>query len=205
MVCASLAKFAQDLVLLMSNEVGEVLEPYLPGRGASSTMPQKRNPMSSEVILANARHVRQAAGLCMEAAVQDFERATGPWMSEWTAIPDAFLYTAGSLAQAKFLLAGLEVKTDRMRENLAASGGLIVAEAVMMALAPHLGRDHAHHLVADACRQALAENKTLDAVLQSMPEVLAHLSVADIKHSCDPSNYLGAAPEMVDSLLRGRS
>ena len=118
-------------------------------------MPQKRNPISSEILVANAKAVRQHAGLMLDAMIQDFERATGPWHVEWLAVGESFMLTAGSLAQAKFMLEGLVVDAARMRRNLDMTQGLIVAEAVMMGLAPHLGRQQAHDVVYAACRTAL--------------------------------------------------
>src|SRR5262249_15979916 len=140
-------------------------EPFEEHRGASSTMPQKRNPISSEVLVANAKAVRQHAGLMLDAMIQDFERATGPWHVEWMAVPESFVLTAGALRQAEFMLEGLVVDETRMRANLNLTKGLIVAEAVMMGLAPHLGRQEAHDRVYSACRAALAQNRPLYEVL----------------------------------------
>jgi 3-carboxy-cis,cis-muconate cycloisomerase len=201
LVTMSLGKIATDVSLMMANELGEVYEPFVKGRGASSTMPQKRNPISCEVMIGAAKTVRQLAALALDAAIQDFERATGPWQAEWVAIPEAFLHTAGSVSQALFMLSGLEVDTARMRQNLDSTGGLIVAEAVMMGLAPDLGRNEAHDVVYDACRTALAQKKTLAEVLKSMPSVTALVPTQKIDHLCDAVNYLGTAPQMVDKLL----
>src|SRR4029079_15293188 len=151
------------------------LEPCMAGRGSSSTMPQKRNPISCEMILATAKVVRQQAGLMLDAMAADHERATGPWHLEWVAIPEAFIATAGALNQARFMLEGLIVDAGRMRRNLDLTGGLIVAEAVMMALAKHTGRQDAHDLVYDACRAALDKGSTLLAELERRPEVTRHL------------------------------
>jgi 3-carboxy-cis,cis-muconate cycloisomerase len=201
LVTGSLAKVAFDVTLMMANELGEVYEPFVPGRGSSSTMPQKRNPISSEVIVANAKAVRHAAALMLEAMVQDFERATGPWQAEWMALPEAFMYTAGAVEQARFMLQGLEVDAPRMRANLMSTNGLVVAEAVMMGLAPVIGRNEAHDVVYDACRVALQERRPLADVLAAMPEVTRHVSEAQVRALCDPANYLGAAPDMVDQAL----
>ena len=152
LVTGSLGKIALDIMIMASTEFAEVYEPFVKGRGASSTMPQKRNPISSELMLAAAKAVRQHAGLMLDAMVQDFERATGPWHAEWMAIPESFVLTAGALHQAKFALGGLIVDEKKMAENLDISRGLIVAEAVMMGLAPDLGRQEAHDVVYDACR-----------------------------------------------------
>jgi len=139
LVTGSLGKVGFDIMLMMATELGEAFEPFAEHRGASSTMPQKRNPISSEVLVANAKAVRQHAGLMLDAMLQDFERATGPWHAEWIALPESFILAAGALRQAKFMLEGLVIDPDRMRANLDLTKGLIVAEAVMMGLAPHLG------------------------------------------------------------------
>ena len=159
LVTGSLGKIGFDIMLMMMTELGEAFEPFADHRGASSTMPQKRNPISSEILVANAKAVRQHAGLVLDAMIQDFERATGPWHVEWMAVPESFMLTAGSLAQAKFMLEGLVVDEARMRQNLDMTQGLIVAEAVMMGLAPHLGRQQAHDVVYEACREALAQER----------------------------------------------
>ena len=140
LVTGTLAKIATDVMLMMQTEVGEAFEPFVQGRGSSSTMPQKRNPISCEFILAAAKVVRQQAGLMLDAMAADHERATGPWQLEWVAVPEAFIATSGALRQARFMLEGLIVDAGRMRRNLDLTGGLIVAEAVMMALAEHTGR-----------------------------------------------------------------
>lgn len=200
LVAATLGKIALDVMLMMTNELGEAFEPFVKGRGASSTMPQKRNPISCELMWSASKTVRQHAGLALDAVLQDFERATGPWHIEWAAIPEAFVLTAGSLNQARFMLAGLEVDTDRMRRNLNLSGGLIVAEAVMMGLAPHIGRQTAHDVVYDACRIAASSGRKLADVLNEDAIVSARLPRADIESLCEPANYLGSAPQMVDRM-----
>ena len=165
------ARSASTSCCMMMTEIGEAFEPFASHRGASSTMPQKRNPISSEILVANAKAVRQHAGLMLDAMIQDFERATGPWHVEWMAVPESFILTAGSLAQAKFMLEGLVVDAARMRRNLDMTQGLIVAEAVMMGLAPHLGRQQAHDMVYAACRTALEQGGSLFDVLAANPVV----------------------------------
>ncbi|MFJ9994150.1 adenylosuccinate lyase family protein [Pseudomonas putida] len=201
LVTGSLGKVALDVMMMMTSELGEAYEPFVKGRGASSTMPQKRNPISCELMYAAAKGVRQQAGLMLDAMIQDFERSTGPWQAEWIAIPEAFALTAASLGQAKFMLAGLEVRTERMRQNLDMTRGLIVAEAVMMGLAPELGRQVAHDVVYAACRVANDENVSLlDALLRDA-EISARLPRAELERLTDPANYLGLAPQMVDRAL----
>jgi 3-carboxy-cis,cis-muconate cycloisomerase len=191
-------------MLLSATEFGEAAEPFIQGRGSSSTMPQKRNPISCELILAAAKVLRQHAGLALDAIVTDFERATGPWHAEWVALPEAFGYAAGALHQARFMLGGLIVDTGRMAKNLAMTHGLIVAEAVMMGLAPHTGRNEAHDLVYDACRLAIESDRPLLEILLETPAVAGPLGPERLRVLTDPANYLGAAPAMVDRVLAGR-
>ncbi len=200
----SLGKIAFDVMLMSATEFGEAAEPFVAGRGSSSTMPQKRNPISCELILAAAKALRQQAGLALDAMVSDFERATGPWHVEWIAVPEAFGYAAGALHQSAFMLGGLIVDPKRMAQNLGMTHGLIVAEAVMMWLAPHTGRNEAHDLVYDACRAAIEQNKPLADILLGMPEVAGPLGAERIRALTDPANYLGAAQAMVDRVLGGR-
>ena len=201
LVTGSLGKIALDIMIMASTEFAELYEPFVKGRGASSTMPQKRNPISSELMLAASKAVRQHAGLMLDAMVQDFERATGPWHAEWMAIPESFVLTAGALHQAKFALAGLIVDEKAMAKNLGISRGLIVAEAVMMGLAPQIGRQEAHDVVYDACRLANENNTTLADALSADPRVTSRIDRATILSLTSPGNYLGLAPEMVDRVL----
>jgi len=205
LVTGSLGKVALDVMLMASTEFAEVYEPFVTGRGASSTMPQKRNPISSELMLAASKGVRQHAGLMLDAMVQDFERATGPWHAEWMAVPESFVLTAGALNQARFMLGGLIVDADRMRTNLGMTSGLIVAEAVMMGLAPYTGRQQAHDIVYAACRQVNENGGTLADALQAVPEVTAHFDRAALERLTAPENYLGSAPQMVDQVVAGRA
>lgn len=201
LLTGALAKIASDVMMMMSVEFGEVFEPFEHGRGASSTMPQKRNPISSELILACAKLVRQHCALMLDAMVQDFERATGPWHAEWIALPESYLATAGALRQAKLMLAGLSVDTGRMQRNLALTQGLIVTEAVMMGLAPRLGRQQAHDVVYDACRAAAESERPLLELLCADAAIAAHMDRSELERLLDPGNYLGSAAQMVDRSL----
>lgn len=203
-VTGSLAKIAVDVMLMMQSEVGEAFEPFVKGRGSSSTMPQKRNPISCEMIVALAKTVRAQVGLLLDAMATDHERATGPWHLEWMALPEAFIASSGALYQARFMLEGLIVEPTAMRRNLDITNGLIVAEAVMMALAPQTGRGAAHDLVYAACRNALEKGTPLIDQLRAMPEVTRHFDVAGLEKLVDPAGYLGTAREMVDRVLAGR-
>jgi 3-carboxy-cis,cis-muconate cycloisomerase len=202
LVTGSLGKIALDIMIMASTEFAEVYEPFVKGRGASSTMPQKRNPISSELMLAASKAVRQHAGLMLDAMVQDFERATGPWHAEWIAIPESFILSAGALHQAKFALGGLIVDDARMKQNLGITKGLIVAEAVMMSMAPFTGRQEAHDIVYDACRTVNERGGTLAEALAAIPAVTEHFDHDAIAKMTDPANYLGLAPHMVDQAIR---
>jgi adenylosuccinate lyase len=164
-------------------------------------MPQKRNPISSEIMLAQSKILRAQAGLVLDGMVSDFERASGPWHLEWAALPVAFISAAGSLYQAKFALSGLQVNEDSMKSNLESTRGLIVAEAVMMQLAIYVGRQEAHELVYGACVSALDEDCSLLVALERIPEVTNHLCWDKLSSLCDPTNYLGSCRLMVDELL----
>lgn len=201
LVTGSLGKIALDIMIMASTELAELYEPFVKGRGSSSTMPQKRNPISSELMLAASKGVRQHAGLMLDAMIQDLERATGPWHAEWMAVPESFVLTAGALHQAKFALGGLIVDEKRMADNLDISRGLIVAEAVMMGLAPQMGRQKAHDVVYDACRFVNEKGGTLAEALGANPEVSGRIDRATIDRLTSPKNYLGLAPAMVDRVL----
>ena len=200
-ICGALGKIGYDVMILMATEIGEVFEPFSSHRGASSTMPQKRNPISSEILLANARMSRDAAALMLDSIVQDLERATGPWHGEWLALPQACLLAGGSLAQAKFMLAGLIVEPAAMKRNLDSTRGLIVAEAVMMGLAPALGRQTAHDEVYAACRDAAEHHDALLDALLRRSAISSALPREQLAALCEPANYLGTAGVMVDRVL----
>jgi 3-carboxy-cis,cis-muconate cycloisomerase len=205
LLTGSCAKIAFDVKLMMQTEVEEVFEPFHQGRGSSSTMPQKRNPISSVYITATAALVRQHAAALLDAMVEDHERATGPWEIEWIAVPEIFGLAAGCLAQTRALVSGLQVDEKKMRANLDLTRGLIVSEAVMMGLGPHIGRQYAHDLVYDICREVVATGRPLVELLAENKEVARHLDRAALGRLCDPANYLGEAGAMVDRVLAMRS
>lgn len=202
LVGGSLGKIAYDIIIMSSNEMGEVSEPFVPHRGASSTMPQKRNPISSEVILAASKLLRSNAALGLDAMVVDFERASGPWHLEWVAIPSSFVLAVGSLYQTNFALGGLVVNTESMMNNLCSTKGLIVGEAVMMGLAPFIGRQPAHDVVYEACKKSIEERISLLDVLKGQPEVMAKISEETLADLCNPIKYFGASQLMVDEMLQ---
>jgi 3-carboxy-cis,cis-muconate cycloisomerase len=203
LVCGTLGKISMDVKLMMQTEVEEAHEPFAEGRGSSSTMPQKRNPISSNIIHACAAMVRQNVAALLDAMVADHERSTGPWEIEWIAVPEIFLLSAGALAQTRFLVGGLQVAAERMRANLDLTNGLVVSEAVMMGLAPALGRQRAHDLVYDICRAVAAGKDTFLDLLAENAEIKPHLTRAQLAALLDPAKYCGLAGEMVDRVLAG--
>ena len=201
LLTGTVGKISMDVKLLMQTEVAEVYEPFHEGRGSSSTMPQKRNPISCLYIHATAALVRQHVAALLEAAVADHERSTGPWEIEWIVLPEAFCLSAGALKQTSFILADLEVDVERMRSNIDITNGLVMAEAVMMGLGPHIGREYAHDLVYDICRTATRSKRSFLDLLADHPEINRHLDRKQLARLCDPTNYLGEAGEMVDRVL----
>ena len=201
LVGGTLGKLSMDVKLMMQTEVGEVYEPFAHGRGSSSTMPQKRNPISSCYIHAQVSVVRQHAAALMDAMIADHERSTGPWEIEWIVLPEAFCLMAGALKQARFILEGLEVDAAQMRANIDMTGGLVMSEAVMMGLGNYIGREYAHDLVYDICRVAVKEKRPLLDLLCEHPEINKHLDRTALAKLCDPANYLGQSGVMVDRVL----
>ena len=201
LVTGTLGKISMDVKLMMQTEVEEVYEPFAEGRGSSSTMPQKRNPISSNYIHACVAMVRQSVAALLDAMVEDHERSTGPWEIEWIAVPEIFCLSAGALAQARFLVGGLQVDPARMRANLDLTKGLVVSEAVMMGLGPALGRQRAHDLVYDICREVIAGKGSFLDLLADHPEISPHMGREQLAGFLDPANYCGLAGEMVDRVL----
>jgi 3-carboxy-cis,cis-muconate cycloisomerase len=201
LIGGTLGKLSMDVKLMMQTEVGEVFEPYHHGRGSSSTMPQKRNPIASCYIHAAISVVRQHAAALMDAMVADHERSTGPWEIEWIVLPEAFCLIAGALKQSRAVVEGLEVDAAAMRRNIEMTGGLVMSEAVMMGLGPHIGREFAHDLVYDLCRESLASKTPLIELLAAHPQIKRHVDRAQLERMLAPENYLGQSGAMVDRVL----
>ena len=204
-LCGLLDKIASDVKVMMMTELNEVQEPAGGGgRGASSTMPQKRNPISCACITACSSVVRQHTASLLSAMNADFERATGTWEIEWLVLPEMFCLSAGALAQAKYLLSGLVVHPENMKKNLQLTDGLINTEAIMMALGPKMGRGKAHDRLA-AISIAVSQGKgRLIDLLSNDPEIVQILDRSAIERLMEPTNYLGNSGAMVDRVLAGR-
>ncbi len=205
MLTATLGKLGRDLALLAQTEVGEAFEPAAPGRGGSSTMPQKRNPVGASIAIAASVRVPALVATMLAAAVQEHERGLGNWPAEWETVPEIALLTAGALDAMAEMTEGLVVDAARMRANLDLTQGQIYAEAVQMALAPNIGRDTAHALVADACRRAVAERVHLRDILVREPKVTALLDAKALERLFDPEAYLGECRAFVDRALAAHS
>ena len=200
-VAGTCGKIARDVSLMMQTDVAEAFEPSGEGRGGSSTMPHKRNPVAAATALAAATMAPNLAATIFAAQVQDHERSAGPWHAEWPTLPNLQLVTSGALASIVDIAEGLEVDAARMRANLDATGGLIMAEAVTMALAEKIAKSEAHHLVETASKKAVAGKKALRDVLAKDPKVSAHLSVDSIAKLFEPMAYQGASQTLIDRLL----
>lgn len=194
-------KIARDVSLMMQTDVGEAFEPAGAGRGGSSTMPHKRNPVGSAAALAAATMAPNLAATLFATQVQDHERSAGPWHAEWPTLPTLQLVTSGALAAIVDMADGLGVDADRMRANLDSTHGLIMAEAVAMALAEKIGKSEAHHLIEAASRKAIENKAHLRDVLASDTRVTAHLSADDLKRLFDPMAYQGVSQTLIDRLL----
>jgi 3-carboxy-cis,cis-muconate cycloisomerase len=201
LVTGTLGKIARDVSLLMQTEVDEAAEPAGEGRGGSSTMPQKRNPVACAVVLAAAERVPGLTSIMLTAMPQEQERGLGGWQAEWETLPEIFRLCGGALRWTSETMNGVEVHTDRMRENLNRTHGLIYAEAVSMLLAKKLGKPAAHEMLESASRKALRDKKHLRDVLAADAEVKAQLTADEIEGLFDPKMHLGVAQQFIDRVL----
>ena len=197
LVAGSLGKVGRDLSLLMQTELGEVFEPAAPGKGGSSTMPHKRNPVGAAVMIGAATRAPGLVATMFAAMVQEHERSLGLWHAEWETLPQLCCLVSGSLQQALQVVPGLEVDAGRMAHNLAMTHGLVLAEAVSIALAQRIGREAAHHLIEQCCRRAVEQGVHLRQALDAEPQVTAHLCPADLDRALDPAHYLGQSQRWV--------
>src|SRR5712672_2460609 len=200
-LCGSCGKIARDVSLMMQTDVAEAFEPSGEGRGGSSTMPHKRNPVAAASALAAATMAPNLAATIFAAQVGEHERSAGPWHAEWPTLPALMLVTSGGLAAIVDIAEGMEVDVARMRANLDETRGLIMAEAVAMPLAEKIGKSDAHHLVETASKKAVAERKGLREVLTKDPKVTAHLSAEKIAKLFEPMAYQGVSQALIDRLL----
>lgn len=201
LIAGSLGKLGRDISLLMQTEAAEVFEPSAPGKGGSSTMPHKRNPVGAAVLIGAATRVPGLLSTLFSAMPQEHERSLGLWHAEWETLPEICCLVSGALQQALLITEGLEVDAERMAQNLDLTQGLVLAEAVSIVLAQRIGRDKAHHLLELCCKRAVAEQRHLRAVLGDEPQVTAELSGAELDQLMNPAHYLGQAQTWVERAL----
>ena len=205
LIAGSLGKLGRDISLLMQTEAGEVFEPSAPGKGGSSTMPHKRNPVGAAVLIGAATRIPGLLSTLFSAMPQEHERSLGLWHAEWETLPEICCLVSGSLKQALLVSDALEVDAERMARNLDLTQGLVLAEAVSIVLAQRVGRDTAHHLLEQCCKRAVAQQRHLRAVLGEEPQVTAQLSAAELDRLMDPANYLGQAHTWVERAVAEHS
>lgn len=201
LIAGSLGKLGRDISLLMQTEAAEVFEPSAPGKGGSSTMPHKRNPVGAAVLIGAATRIPGLLSTLFSAMPQEHERSLGLWHAEWETLPEICCLVSGALQQALLITEGLEVDAERMAQNLDLTQGLVLAEAVSIVLAQRIGRDKAHHLLELCCKRAVAEQRHLRAVLGDEPHVTAELSSAELDQLMNPAHYLGQAQTWVERAL----
>ena len=200
-LAGAMAKIAQDLVLLAQTEIGEASEGIMPGKGGSSAMPQKHNPVDATSALASARLAIGVVPVILSAMTQEHERAVGGWQAEWAAIPNLFRYTASAVEHVQHAVRDLQIDAVRMSTNIDLTQGLIMAESLTMALAPHLGRPEAQHIVQAVCEHATKSGMTLHQAALEEPQVRINLSLDQVDHALDPDNYLGSTDTFIDRAL----
>ncbi|KQQ60318.1 3-carboxy-cis,cis-muconate cycloisomerase [Pseudomonas sp. Leaf127] len=198
LLAGSLGKLGRDISLLMQTEVGEVFEPSAPGKGGSSTMPHKRNPVGAAVLISAATRAPGLVATMLAAMPQEHERSLGLWHAEWETLPELCCLVSGALQQALLVVPGLEVDAQRLRANLESTQGLVLAEAVSIALSRCVGRDAAHHLIEQSCRRAVEQGAHLRQVLGANTQVTEHLSADELDRLLDPAHYLGQARRWVE-------
>ncbi|MGZ0750392.1 3-carboxy-cis,cis-muconate cycloisomerase [Kluyvera sichuanensis] len=200
-LCGTLGKFANDFALMMQTEVAEVSEPIAEGRGGSSAMPHKRNPVSCAAILAAVTRVPGLMATLYASQIQQHERALGGWQAEWETLPELVMLAGGVLENSEYLVKGMQVNTHKMRDNLDITHGLVMAESVTQALATHLGKADAHHLIETICHRAIALDCPLRPLLENDPLVSQHLSPEQLTQLLDPANAVGSADHFVRQVL----
>lgn len=198
----AMSKIASDIALLAQTEIGELSEGAQPGKGGSSAMPQKRNPVDAMAALAAARLAIAHVPTLMSGLEQEHERAIGAWQAEWVAVPHIFRHTAGAVLHVRQALGGLEVHEDRMRQNLGLAGGTLMAEALAVALASRLGRVDAQSVVKAATERALRDRITLQRAALEDAQIAGVLSAAEIGWALDPARHLGNSSDMIDFALQ---
>jgi 3-carboxy-cis,cis-muconate cycloisomerase len=197
LLTGTLGKIARDISLHAQTEIAELAEPNFEGRGGSSTMPQKRNPVTCAAVLAAATRIPGLVNTLLSAMPQEEQRGLGGWHAEWETLPDIVRLSGGALHHLAEMVPSLEVDTQRMRHNLELTNGLIFAEAVSMALGDRMGKMPAHLVVEAACKKAREQKRHLKDILREESGLRGHLTPADLESLFDARNYLGSAEEFI--------
>lgn len=197
----SLGKMARDVALMAQTEIGELAEPEAPGKGGSSAMPHKRNPVLCTLILAAAQRAPGLVSTMLVAMPQEHERGLGGWHAEWPTMPELLRLAGSALVQSVTLIEGLQVFPERMRANIELTNGLVMSERVALALAPRLGKGRAHELVEQASRECTSGGKPLRQILADMPEIATALDATQLDALFDPASYRGASDAIIDRVL----
>jgi 3-carboxy-cis,cis-muconate cycloisomerase len=200
-LAGTIGKIARDISLLTQTEVAEVAEAWEEGRGGSSTMPQKRNPVETAIVLSLVIRVPGLVSTALASMIQEHERALGGWQAEWEVLPELISTTAAIVHHASGLLGRLKIGVQRMKENLALTNGAIYAEAVSYELAEKVGKVEAHRLIGRASARALEQGSHLKSILMEDPDVMAHLTANEINAIFDPSGHLGSGHTFIDAVL----
>jgi len=203
LLVGTLGKIARDISLLSQSEIAEVAEPTSPGRGGSSSLPQKQNPVGCAVTLAAAIRVPPLVSTILAAMPQEHERGLGGWHAEWETLPEIFELTAGALAAMRHVIGGLDVDVGRIVDNFGAANGVLLAESLARGLSMKIGRDAAHRLVAEACQNAAAEGRQVSDIVREDPSIMAHLSQSELRSLLDAGPDMAAAERLVDRALAG--
>jgi 3-carboxy-cis,cis-muconate cycloisomerase len=197
-IAGAMAKIASDVAHLAQTEIGEASEGAMPGKGGSSTMPQKHNPVDAAFALASARLAAGEVSVILSAMTQEHERAVGGWQAEWVALPNLFRYTSGAVEHVRGMIRGLQVDPAHMRANVELTQGLIMAESLTMALAVHIGRPEAQRVVKTLCDRAVKLGVHLRQVVLEEEQVLRMLSLEEVDRALDPSAYLGSTDVFIE-------
>lgn len=201
LISSTLAKIANEIIILEHTEIGELYEPFSAGKVGSSTMPHKRNPSSCEAVVGASRALRYNVPYMLESMLIEHERDGSAWRGEWKAIPESCLIMGGMLAIMKYVLSDLHVDAEKMRRNLDCLGGFLLSERVMFVLSDKVGKQTAHDLVYEISMHGIENNISFEAALMQNAQVRAALSAEELKAALDPTTYVGRAPEIVDEVV----
>ena len=201
LISATLAKIANEIIILEHTEIGELYEPFSAGKVGSSTMPHKRNPSSCEAVVGASRAVRYNVAYMLESMLIEHERDGSAWRGEWKALPESCLIVGGMLSIMKYVLTDLHVDVASMRRNLDSLGGFLLSERVMFELSEKVGKQTAHDLVYEASMHGIENNISFEDALLQNEQVKKAMTLAEVKAVLDPTTYVGRAPEIVDEVL----